>query len=121
MQLLAQLEDSDPAPDDVALRARDRLCAQLDSPPSLGGLAHAVGSTPRALNAALRDRYGLTAFALLQQERVASAKIQLQVTETPVGRLGLELGFSSPSHFSRVFRAHTGMSPSTFRRVGAWR
>ncbi|RYF38620.1 MAG: AraC family transcriptional regulator, partial [Comamonadaceae bacterium] len=25
--------------------------------------------------------------------------------------------FSSPSHFSRVFREHTGMSPSEFRHL----
>ena len=34
----------------------------------------------------------------------------------PVTAIALAAGFVNLSHFSRVFRAHTGLSPSDFRR-----
>ena len=33
----------------------------------------------------------------------------------PITDIALSWGFGNPSHFSRVFRDHTGMSPSEFR------
>lgn len=36
----------------------------------------------------------------------------------PITEIALSWGFNNPSHFSRVFREHTGMSPSEFRQQG---
>ena len=36
----------------------------------------------------------------------------------PITDIALSWGFSNLSHFSRVFRGHTGLSPSEFRQ--AW-
>ncbi len=36
----------------------------------------------------------------------------------PITEIALSWGFNNPSHFSRVFREHTGMSPSEFRLQG---
>ena len=33
-----------------------------------------------------------------------------------IGALAYELGFSNPSHFSRMFRRHFQMSPSEYRK-----
>ncbi|MFO0490710.1 MAG: helix-turn-helix transcriptional regulator, partial [Curvibacter sp.] len=33
----------------------------------------------------------------------------------PITDIALSWGFNNASHFSRVFREHTGMSPSEFR------
>lgn len=35
-----------------------------------------------------------------------------------VGQIAFGLGFEYPQHFSRVFKAKTGMSPGQFRKVG---
>jgi transcriptional regulator GlxA family with amidase domain len=34
----------------------------------------------------------------------------------PVGDVSHNLGFSAPSHFSRFFRAHLGITPTDYRR-----
>jgi AraC family transcriptional regulator len=34
----------------------------------------------------------------------------------PLSRIALDLGFSSQSHFTRLFSSHTGMAPQQFRR-----
>jgi len=35
-----------------------------------------------------------------------------------VGQIAYSLGFEYPQHFSRVFKAKTGMGPGQFRKVG---
>ncbi len=116
LRLLGALRASDSSPLDVAARARALLVSELEAPPSVSRLARAVGVTPRTLNRKLRQRFGVTVLELLQRERIGRARQFLRGSEVPVGRLGLELGFSSPSHFTRVFREHTGVTPSVFRR-----
>jgi len=33
--------------------------------------------------------------------------------------VALRLGFADQAHFQRVFKAHTGVTPGSFRRVAA--
>jgi transcriptional regulator GlxA family with amidase domain len=42
---------------------------------------------------------------------------QLAQTELSLAEIALAAGFSDQSHFSNLFRHHTGFSPSKFRRV----
>ena len=46
------------------------------------------------------------------------AKNQLLNSNDKVGQIAYSLGFEYPQHFSRVFKAKTGMSPGQFRKVG---
>ena len=48
--------------------------------------------------------------------RFEAAVQRLTQTAEPVGDVSHELGFSAPSHFSRFFRAHLGITPSDYRR-----
>ena len=49
---------------------------------------------------------------------VNKAKNQLLNSNDTVGQIAYSLGFEYPQHFSRVFKAKTGMSPGQFRKVG---
>ena len=49
---------------------------------------------------------------------VNKAKNQLLNSNDTVGQIAYSLGFEYPQHFSRVFKAKTGMSPDQFRKVG---
>jgi AraC family transcriptional regulator len=40
----------------------------------------------------------------------------LREGSVPLARIALDLGFSSQSHFTRLFSSHTGMAPQQFRR-----
>ncbi len=48
--------------------------------------------------------------------RINLARRLLASTVRPVEAIASDVGFSSRSHFSRVFRDQYGMDPSTFRR-----
>lgn len=57
----------------------------------------------------------------MQQLRVDHAVKRLADREVTLASLALECGFSDQSHFNRVFRKLTGMTPGEFRtlRFGA--
>lgn len=48
-------------------------------------------------------------------ERVARAKLLLAQSRWTVGYIGVELGFSSHSHFTKVFHGMVGVTPRQFR------
>ena len=49
--------------------------------------------------------------------RFEAAVQRLTRSGRPVGEVAHDLGFSAPSHFSRFFRQHLGITPSDYRRV----
>jgi len=51
-----------------------------------------------------------------QRARLARALDLLLETERELTEVALDLGFSSHSHFTAVFRRMVGLSPGTFRR-----
>ena len=42
-----------------------------------------------------------------------------RLADRSITEIALAFGFSNPAHFSRVFRAHTGVSPSAYRHAAA--
>ncbi|MEM6292609.1 MAG: helix-turn-helix transcriptional regulator [Myxococcota bacterium] len=105
-----------PSPErELAERAQSILRATLAAPPSHTALAATLGVSPRTLSRAVRRRFDTSVFDLLISERIDRAKFLLRTRTTPIGALGLELGFSSASHFSSVFRERVGLTPSAFR------
>lgn len=56
----------------------------------------------------------LTDFIL--NRKTEEAKHLLRYTDKPSTAISLDLGFSSPGHFSRVFRKYVSMSPSDYRK-----
>jgi AraC-like DNA-binding protein len=81
-----------------------------------------VDTIARALNCSRRHLYnafageGESIAAYIQRERLQACIRDLQQgAGRPITEIALSWGFGNPSHFSRVFRDHTGMSPSAFR------
>ncbi len=97
--------------------ARDRIHAELGLRPSLSGLAQSVGVHPVTLARAFRQAFGCTVGEYVRNLRIERATHQLAQTELSLAEIALAAGFSDQSHFSNLFRHHTGFSPSKFRRV----
>lgn len=57
----------------------------------------------------------LTPKEWLTRKRLEIAGDRLRETDTPVKRIGYDLGFRSPNHFSAWFRKHTGKTPGRHR------
>jgi AraC family transcriptional regulator len=97
--------------------ARDRIHGELAFRPSLSTLARAVGVHPVTLARAFRQAFGCTVGEYVRNLRIERAAHQLAGTQLTLAEIALAAGFSDQSHFSNLFRQHTGLSPSKFRRV----
>jgi AraC-like DNA-binding protein/mannose-6-phosphate isomerase-like protein (cupin superfamily) len=102
-------------------RAREYLHDYISEDVSLDDLGTETGLTKFHLLRAFRNRFGLPPHAYQLQQRVLRAKHLLK-SFSP-SHVAFECGFSDQSHFTRVFRAHTGTTPrryaKQFRPVGA--
>lgn len=77
---------------------------------SVQTLAHAVGLNEKRLQAGFQALYGISVHACLTRIRIDAAITLLQ-RGTSVTETAALVGFAHLSHFSRMFRNHTGISP----------
>ena len=94
----------------------------LDTAPldiiSVGSSAEAAGLSLHHFHRLFREVNGLTPHQYLTRRRMEEARRLLTETNRPIGRIALEVGIADPSAFSRLFRAATGFTPSSFRSSG---
>jgi AraC-like DNA-binding protein len=105
----------DPRETDRLWHAREILCQDLENPPTLSELAHAVGTNHCRLNAGFRQLYGTTVFDYLRQKRLGEARRLIQEDGANVTEAALKVGYNSISSFSKAFNDHFGQPPITFR------
>lgn len=94
----------------VALHLRDPAL-------SVDQIAIALNCSKRHLYNAFAEE-DLTLATYIQNLRLEACIRELRhpmAQSRPITDIALSWGFNSPSHFSRVFREHTGKSPSEFR------
>ena len=63
-----------------------------------------------------RATTGQTPYGYLRARRVERARVLLATTDLPAAAIAAQVGFSSPSHLGRVFRALCGVTPGRYRR-----
>ncbi|MGN0185229.1 MAG: helix-turn-helix domain-containing protein [Aristaeellaceae bacterium] len=67
------------------------------------------------LSARFRDETGETLTDFILKEKVEEAKRLLRYSDKSFTVIGAYLGFSSPGHFTRVFKKYTGRTPTEYR------
>lgn len=97
-------------------RVRERIADGSQPPPTLAELAMDCGIHPIHLATTFRRHAGCTIGEYGRRLRVGEAARLLMTTNQPLADVALAAGFADQSHFSRVFRRHTGMTPATFRK-----
>ena len=104
-------------PDAERIRhARDILCRDLENPPRLFELAHAVGTNHCRLNIGFRNHYGTTVFGYLRRMRLAEARRMLEEEGRNVTETALSVGYNSLSSFTKAFTDHFGRQPISYRK-----
>lgn len=78
-------------------------------------IARALYISRPYLSKKFKEDTGETLADFILKEKTEEAKRLLRYSDKSLTAIGSYLGFSSPSHFSRVFRAYTGSSPREYR------
>jgi AraC family transcriptional regulator len=93
---------------------KEYLTAEFTNRVRLPDVARAVGSSPAYLTDLFRQMEGVSLHRYLTHLRLGRALVDLPHTSN-ITALALDLGFSSHSHFSSVFRRAFAITPSQFR------
>lgn len=96
-------------------RARTRLQDEYRSPPSVGTLAADAEVHPMHLARAFRTHYGCTIGAFVRAVRVERAAQLLAAGRDSLATIAYSIGFCDQSHFTKTFKAATGMTPAQYR------
>jgi len=93
---------------------KSRLRDELDTRVTLSTLAAEFDVTPFVLLRAFVREVGLSPHAFLQQERVRNALPMLREGRS-IAEIGARTGFADQSHFTRVFKQQTGVTPKVYQ------
>ncbi|MDQ6420177.1 response regulator [Paenibacillus sp. LHD-117] len=72
---------------------------------------------PDYLARVFKKETGIAIIDYLVQERVKKAKELLNQTDMSVGNIAMAVGYSHFSHFSKMFKKHTGLNPNEYRQL----
>jgi transcriptional regulator GlxA family with amidase domain len=90
----------------------------LAEPAGMHELAKLAGVSLRQLERLFAQHLHETVTERYLRIRLEKAAELLRKTGLSVTAVGVACGFQSSSHFSRAFKAHYGMTPSSERRRG---
>ena len=98
-------------------RAKDFLNANFKEEIRLETVAKSADVHPVYLAREFRKHYQRTIGEYVRQLRVEFACTRLSASDEPLATIALAAGFSDQSHFSRVIKSFTGMSPARYRKA----
>jgi transcriptional regulator GlxA family with amidase domain len=101
---------------DALVKVLAAMEASVEEPKSRAALARAAGVSLRQLERLFHAELGSTIARAYLRIRLAQAERTLRTTGLSVAEVASACGFSSPSHFARVFRKAFGHPPA--RRGG---
>lgn len=96
-------------------QVRDYIQAHLDAPLSLAELAALVQMHPHYFASLFKQSTGVSPYRYILQQRIASAQSHLAQPDLAIVEICQLVGFQNQSHFTRVFRQHTGVTPKVYR------
>ncbi len=89
----------------------------LSEPVDIESLAKAMYFSRTRLSVKFKEEIGLTLTDYILKEKTEEAKRLLRYTNKPIPSISAYLGFSSQSHFSRVFKKYSGKTPNEYREL----
>lgn len=100
----------------AAVQAMRVLESRPAQPWTVSGLASELHVSPGYLARLFKSVTGLPPMAYLSQHRAETAAALLLRTDLPIGQIGRDVGWPDANLFARRFRAHTGLSPTAYRK-----
>lgn len=79
--------------------------------------AEEQGITPKHLAYTIKKTTGKYPSTWIEDHSLLESKKLLSARELTIQDISVDLGFSTPSHFSKFFKQKTGMTPNEFRKI----
>lgn len=95
-------------------KVKEQMLEHLETPPVISELAAGAGMSPTKLKRLFRQIFGNSIFSYYQEYRMKEAAFLLREKKLSVSDVGYQLGFTNLSHFSRIFKEHTGVKPKQY-------
>lgn len=96
-------------------RVQEHLHASIENPLTLTELARDAGVHRARLSRTFRAHFGCSVGEYHRQIRVAWAASEIARNVMTLAEISVRAGFADQSHFCRVFRRGTGMTPRQYR------
>lgn len=100
----------------LVLRCRDFVSRQINSKITVAALAAELGVSPDHLSQVFSREEGMRLTDYIAREKAKVAGRELIFTDKSFDEVAAALSFSSQSHFGKVFKKWTGMTPAQYRR-----
>ena len=97
-------------------QAQSLIARTFTAPISIAGLAQAVALSERTFLRRFERATGLTPLAYVQKLRIEAARRALESTTAPIDQIALSIGYENAGAFRKLFKRHTGLSPSQYRQ-----
>lgn len=97
-------------------KAKEYIDEHYHHPLTLEEVAEYVGISPYYFSKLFKDRFGKTFIDYVTDVRIARAKKEMANPNKSLKEICFLVGYNDPNYFSRVFKKHTGMSPSEYRK-----
>ena len=102
-------------PTPLVLKVHAYILQHLSEPVTTEDIADALFMSRSYVSRCFRKEAGVTLQQYIRDKKIEEAKRLLLYTDKPVTSISVYLGYSSPGHFSRVFRESTGKTPVEYR------
>jgi AraC-like DNA-binding protein len=95
-------------------KAKEIIISKISEPPSLQALANEVGLPLNRLKEGFKQVYGTSVFSFLLDYKMEYARQLLASGSHNVNEVGVEIGYSTASHFIAAFKKKFGVTPKKY-------
>jgi AraC family transcriptional activator of pyochelin receptor len=95
-------------------KAKEIIIENMSEPPSLQELANEVGLNTKKLKEGFKQIYGDTVFSFLFDYKMEHSRRLLETNLYNVNEVGLQVGYSTSSHFIAAFKKKFGTTPKKY-------
>jgi two-component system, response regulator YesN len=101
---------------DMLYKAKEYIEAHYAEALTLETVAEYVELSPFYFSKLFKDRFGMTFIDFVTDVRIRQAKHFLKEGALSLKEICYSIGYKDPNYFSRVFKKHTGLSPTEYRK-----
>lgn len=94
--------------------AKEIMIAKMADPPTLQELANEIGLNIKKLKEGFKQIYGDTVYSFLFDYKMEHARKLLESNQYNVNEVGLQVGYSTSSHFIAAFKKKFGTTPKQY-------